>query len=51
MKISAFTLDELNLFRTQCSFTDEERTCFEMKVKDATDIELAFALSGRKCKH
>ena len=45
MKISEFTLDELNLFRTQCSFTDEERTCFEMKIKDASDIELAFALT------
>ena len=45
MKITEFTLDELNMFRTQCSFTDEERTCFEMKIKDATDIELAFALN------
>jgi DNA-binding CsgD family transcriptional regulator len=45
MKISAFTTDELDLFRNKCSFTDNERQCFEMKVKDATDIEIAFALN------
>lgn len=45
MKVSAFTTDELDLFRAKCSFTEDERTCFEMKVKDATDIEIAFALN------
>lgn len=45
MKISAFTTDELNLLREKCSFTDNESKCFEMKAKDATDIEIAFALN------
>ena len=45
MKISAFTLDELNLFRSQCSFTESEAACFEMKAKDETDVAIAFALN------
>ena len=50
MKITEFTVDELDLFRNKCSFTDEERTCFEMKIKDASDIELAFALNCSESK-
>ena len=47
MKISEFTLDELNLFRTQCSFTESEAACFEMKAKDETDVAIEFALNVR----
>lgn len=45
MKISAFTLDELNLFRSQCSFTESEAACFELKARDETDVAIAFALN------
>ena len=45
MKISDFTLHELNLLREQCNFTDTELKCFELKAKDCTDVQLALSLN------
>ena len=45
MKISEFTLPELTLFREQCNFTDLERSCFDLKAKDKTNIQLAVELN------
>ena len=50
MKVSAFTTDIIDLLREKCSFTDDERKCFEMKIKDATDVEIEFALSCSNSK-
>lgn len=45
MKISEFTVPELNHFRENCNFTDTERKCFDLKAKDCTNVELAMKLN------
>lgn len=45
MKISSFTAMQLELFRKSCNFTELESQCFELKAKDKTDVQLAFALN------
>lgn len=45
MKISEFTVPELTKFREQCNFTALERSCFDLKAKDCTNVELAMKLN------
>lgn len=45
MKISNFTEHELELFRSECNFTDLESQCFELKAKNCTDVQLALRLN------
>jgi len=45
MKISAFTKKELDMFRKECNFTDTERSCFDLKAKGATNVELSMKLN------
>ena len=44
MKISQFTNYELDIFRGQCNFTDIERSCFDYKARDWTDVQIAMEL-------
>lgn len=59
MKISDFVEWELDLFRNQCNFTDDERQYFELKAKGKSNIQIAFEMNvsentvvniGRKVK-
>lgn len=45
MKISSFTVPELTVFREKCNFTALERSCFDLKAKDCSNIELAMKLN------
>ena len=45
MKISDFTKPELEYFRKECNFTDQERRCFDLKARDCTNIQLAMELN------
>ena len=45
MRISDFTVPELNRFREQCNFTTTERQCFDLKAKDCSNVELAMKLN------
>lgn len=45
MKISQFTKCELDEFRTNCNFTELERSCFELKAKGQTNYQLAMTLN------
>ena len=45
MKICRFTKPELDNFRENCNFTEEERQCFELKARDCTNTQLAIQLS------
>ena len=40
-KIRDYVVPELNVFREQCNFTEDELTYFECKVKDYTDVKIA----------
>lgn len=50
MKICNFTKPELDKFREQCNFTEEERQCFELKAKDCTNTKLAIELNMSESK-
>lgn len=45
MKISSFTKPELEFFRENCNFTALEKSCFDLKAKDYTNIQLAMKLN------
>ncbi|MBO7732822.1 MAG: hypothetical protein J6S67_09725 [Methanobrevibacter sp.] len=45
MKIAQFTKNELELFRRECNFTDLEMSCFNLKAKNCTNVELAMKLN------
>ena len=45
MRIADFTVSELDRFRSRCNFTDSEQTCFELKAKDCTNIQIAMELN------
>lgn len=45
MKISSFTVPELEIFKAKCNFTPLERQCFDLKAKDCSNIELAMKLN------
>ena len=45
MRICDFTVPELNEFREKCNFTPMERSCFDLKAKDYTNVQLAMELN------
>lgn len=45
MKISQFTVKELDTFRKECNFTTLESQCFELKAKNCTNVELGMKLN------
>ena len=45
MKISSFTVPELTRFREQCNFTAQERTAFDLKAKDYSNVQLAMEMN------
>lgn len=45
MKISQFTVKELNDIRQAANFTDLEMACFNLKAKNCTNVELAMKLN------
>ena len=45
MKICDFTKPELDKFREQCNFTEDERQCFDLKAKGMTNIQLSMQLN------
>lgn len=50
MKICDFTKPELDKFREQCNFTDEELQCFELKARNKTNTELSMTLNMSESK-
>lgn len=50
MKICDFTKPELDKFREQCNFTDDERQCFELKAKNKTNTQLSIELCMSESK-
>ena len=50
MKICDFTKPELDKFREQCNFTDEELQCFELKARNKTNTELSLTLNMSESK-
>lgn len=45
IQIRDFTVPELDRFRELCNFTDDERTYFELKAKDKSNIEISFKMN------
>ena len=45
MKIRDFTNPELDSFRKQCNFTEEEMQCFNLKAKDKTNTQICDELT------
>ena len=45
MIVSDFTVPELDLFRKQCNFTENERSVFELRSKGVTLEEIAEILN------
>lgn len=45
MKISQFTVKELDEIRQAANFTDLEMSCFNLKAKNCTNVELAMKLN------
>ena len=50
MKIYEFTKPELDYFREQCNFTDEELEYFNMKARDKSHVEIAMKMNVSKDK-
>ena len=45
MRIYEFTKPELDKFRNECNFTDEELECFNLKAKNKTNQSIAFNMN------
>lgn len=45
MRIYNFVEPELEKFRQECNFTEEERECFELKAKNKTNQSIAFIMN------
>lgn len=45
MRIADFTTTEINELKLNCNFTASEMTCFELKAKDCTNIQIAAELN------
>ena len=45
MKIRDFTVPELNRFRELCNFTDDELQYFNLRSRDKSNVEIAFAMN------
>ena len=50
MIISSFTKPELDRFRENCNFTEDEASCFELKAKGYTNIQVAMNLNMSESK-
>ena len=50
MKICDFTKPELDKFREQCNFTEDERQFFDLKAKGMTNIQLSMKLNMSESK-
>ena len=50
MKIRNFTKPELDMFRENCNFTDEELQVFELLSKDKTIIYISMELNFSESK-
>ena len=45
LKIRNFTVPELNKLRKLCNFTDDERTYFNLRSKDHSNVQIALAMN------
>ena len=45
MKIRDFVEYELDVFRNNCNFTDEELTYFNLRAKDKSNIQIALEMN------
>lgn len=50
MKICDFTKPELDIFREQCNFTDEELQFFEYRAKDKSLVEISHLMNISEAK-
>lgn len=44
MKLRDYTVPELDYFRENCNFTDDELKYFNMKAKDSSNIEISLKM-------
>lgn len=44
IKVCDFTEPELDVFRKLCNFTEDERTYFELRAKDKSNVEIHFIM-------
>ena len=45
MLIRDFTVPELNMFREQCNFTQDEMTYFNLRAKDKSNVQIALEMN------
>ena len=45
MKIQNFSPDELDTFRRLCNFTKDERTFFELRLKNCSNVKIALQMN------
>lgn len=45
IKYCDFTKPELDVFRELCNFTDDERTYFEMRARDKSNVQISMELN------
>ena len=45
LHINDFTEPELQYFRDMCNFSDEELLCFNLRAKNKSIVEIAYAMS------
>ena len=50
IKLDRLVEPELNYFREQCNFSDEELSYFNLKAKNKSIIEIAFAMNISQSK-
>ena len=44
MKICDFTVPELDRFRELCNFTEDERTYFDLRAKNKSNVQIAYEM-------
>ena len=44
-KIRDFTVPELNMFREQCNFTDDELKYFNLRSRDKSNVQIALEMN------
>ena len=49
-RINDFVEWELNMFRRECNFSDEELQYFNMRAKDKSNIEIALTMNVSESK-
>lgn len=45
MKIRDFVEKELEKFRTECNFTEDERRYFDLRAKDKSNVQIAMEMN------